>query len=78
MAFNINIQEFNRKFGDAYEFLYDNNDNVAGYYDALREGDEFLKSHPEFVREFCAYRGDLISSDREVVAFMFALSSMID
>lgn len=78
MAFNINIQEFSRKFGEEYEFLYDNHDNIAGYRDAVREGDEFIKTHPEFVGEFCKYRGDIISSDREVAAFMFALSSMID
>lgn len=81
MAFNINIQEFKRKFDDEYEFLYNahcNGCEVAGEREALREGDEFLKTHPEFVREFCEYRGDLITSDREVIAFMFALSSMID
>lgn len=76
MAINVNIQEFNRKFNEEYTLLYDNYDNVAGYYDALREGNEFIKAHPEFVREFCTYRGDFISSDREVVAFMFAFSSM--
>jgi hypothetical protein len=75
---NINIHEFNNRFGNEYEFLYDNRDNVAGFHDAVREGDKFIKEHAEFVREFCKYRGDIISSDREVAAFMFALSSMID
>lgn len=81
MAFNINIQEFKRKFDDEHEFLYDahcRGCEVAGEREALREGDEFIKTHHEFVREFCEYRGDLITSDREVIAFMFALSSMID
>lgn len=80
MTININIQKFSRKFGEEYEFLYNahcNGCEVAGEREALREGDEFIKNNPEFVREFCAYRGDFITSDREVMAFMFALSSMI-
>lgn len=79
--YNINIQEFNRKFGDEYEFLYDAHCKgleVAGEREALREGEEFIKSHPKFVGEFCKYRGDILTSDREIMAFMFALSSMID
>ena len=75
---NINIHEFTRRFGNEYEFLYDNHDNVAGFRDAVREGDKFMKNHREFVSEFCKYRGDFITSDREVAAFMFALSSMMD
>ena len=75
---NINIHEFARRFGNEYEFLYNNRDNVAGFSDAVREGDEFMKNHREFVSEFCKYRGDFITSDREVAAFMFALSSMMD
>lgn len=74
--FNINIEEFLRKFDEEYEFLYDHRDNVAGYDEALAAGDEFISAHPEFVAEFVNYRGDFISSDREVVAFMFALDSL--
>ena len=51
---------------------------VAGYYEALEEGDRFIAEHGDFVGEFAKYRGDLITSDREVVAFMFALDVMID
>ena len=74
---NINIENFLNKFNEEYEFLYDNNDNVAGYKEALQAGDKFIAEHSDFVGEFIKYRGDFISSDREVVAFMFALESMI-
>ena len=48
MAFNINIQEFKRKFDDEYEFLYDahcNGCEVAGEREALREGDELWRPY---------------------------------
>lgn len=77
MAFNINIEEFHKEFQKQYNFLYDAEGYVAGYNEALEAGDEFIKKHPDFIREFVQYRGDFISSDREVVAFMFALDNMI-
>ena len=73
---NINIEKFLKKFNEEYEFLYNNHDRVAGYHEALQAGDEFITNHSDFVREFVEYRGDFLSSDREVVAFMFALESM--
>lgn len=74
---NINIHEFLKEFNKQYDFLYEHRDNVAGYDEALETGDEFIKKNIEFVREFVQYRGDFISSDREVVAFMFALDNMV-
>ena len=71
---NINIKAFLEKFNE--DFLYDNYDRVAGYTEALEAGDSFIESHLDFVKEFNNYRGDILSSDREVVAFMFALESM--
>jgi hypothetical protein len=73
---NINIKAFLEKFNEEYDFLYDNYDRVAGYTEALEAGDSFIESHLDFVKEFNNYRGDILSSDREVVAFMFALESM--
>ena len=75
---SIDIIKFEEQFNKEYEFLYDNNDRVAGYDEALEEGDKFLQEHREFVGQFVKYRGDFISSDREVVAFMFALEKMIN
>lgn len=75
---SINIQKFAEQFDKEYKFLYDNDDMVAGYNEALEEGDKFIAEHGDFVGEFVKYRGDFISSDREVVAFMFALNEMMN
>lgn len=74
---NINIHEFLKEFNKQYDFIYNARDNVAGYREALEAGDKFIEKNIEFVREFVQYRGDFISSDREVVAFMFALDNMV-
>ena len=74
----VNIKEFLKKFNEEYDFLYEHNNNVCGYYDALKEGDLFIsdKKNINFIREFNEYRQDILSSDREVVAFMFTMESM--
>ena len=75
---NININKFLERFNENYKFLYDNKDNIAGFNEALALGDKFIKEHSEFVNEFNKFRGDILSSDREVVAFMFTLDDMCD
>ena len=83
---NVSIEKFYVKFGEYYEFLYDNYDRVAGYSEAVDAFDDFLSKHASFVVEFAKYRGhmtfgdatiDPISSDREAAAFMFALDALI-
>ena len=75
---SINIQKFAEQFDKEYQFLYDHDDMVVGYGEALEEGDKFIAEHGDFVGEFARYRGDFISSDREVVAFMFALNELMN
>lgn len=70
---NINIEKFKREFDEEYNFLYDNNDRVVGYEEAMKAFDEFAENHIKFISEFVRYRGDFISSDREAAAFMFAM-----
>lgn len=77
MEFNINIEKFLNQFEDEYDFLYNSNNYVAGYNEAVQAFDDFLKKHTEFVREFVNYREDFISSDREAAAFMFAFDKFI-
>lgn len=74
----INIHKFNDQFKKEYDFLYDNNDNVAGYEEAVNAFDDFISSpeNQKFVSEYVKYRQDFISSDREAAAFMFALESL--
>ena len=43
---------------------------------AVNSFDEFVKTHGDFVGEFVKFCGDLVSSDREAAAFMFALDLM--
>lgn len=71
---NINIHEFLKQFQKEYNFLYDH-DYVAGQNEAVAEFDKCIKNKnfAEFVGEFVNFRGDIISSDREAAAFMFAL-----
>lgn len=70
----MNIKKFLEKFNQNYEFLYENSDHVAGYYEALEYGERILESCSDFVGEFVSFRGDFLSSDREVAAFGFTLS----
>lgn len=79
MTISISIDRFKQRFDEEYAFLYDHHDNVAGYDEAVDSFDEFLKSEANtgFVRQFAAYRGDVVSSDREAAAFMFALDALM-
>lgn len=76
--FNINdfYHDLYKQFKKEYSFLYENNDNVAGYSEAVTAFDKFLKNKANrlLVCGFVKFRGDFISSDREAAAFMFALS----
>lgn len=76
---NIKIHVFARKFVEEYNFLCNAYPAyVPGYNEAVAEFDELLAIPwgKEFIREFALYRGDVISSDREAAAFMFALASL--
>lgn len=77
---SINILEFAKKFNEEYDFLYENRDRVAGFDEAVDAFDEYLAKDiggfQKFVGEFVDFRKDIISSDREAAAFMFALESM--
>ena len=74
----VDFKKFNEKFGAEYSFLYDNDDNVAGYDEAVDAFDEMVSNSDafkKFVGEFVNWRKDFISSDREAAAFMFACES---
>ena len=85
MTITVNIHEFYQKFQQEYKFLYDHDDNVAGYEEAVSAFDDALVNNQQFgrfVEEFNNYRSeklgyrDMISSDREAGAFMFALEAL--
>ena len=75
---NVSIEKFAEQFKKEYEFLYDNYDRVAGYTEAVDAFDVFIQDEQRaaFVGEFAKYRQDMITSDREAAAFMFALDAM--
>lgn len=75
---NISMEKFCEQFQKEYNFLYDCRGYVAGYDEAVSEFDRFQADHADFVREFAQYRGDVVSSDREAAAFMFALDVLDD
>lgn len=63
----------------AYTALYDHcgepeTDKKERYYCGLF--DQEAEAIADTVRRFCAYRGDLVSSDREAAAFMIALEAV--
>ena len=72
------MEKLLKKFNQEYQFLYDNDDNVCGYDEAVEAFDMDLKN-PKFkklVQDFVSYRKDFISSDREAAAFEFACESL--
>ena len=75
---NISMEKFCEQFQKEYNFLYDCRGYVAGYDEAVSAFDRFQIDHADFVREFAQYRGDVVSSDREAAAFMFALDVLDD
>lgn len=73
---NINIRNFLKRFNENYDYLYEAEGEVAGYREAVEYGDWFIHNHKDFVAEFNRYRGDILTSDREVAAFAFTLEDM--
>ncbi len=70
------IEKLYEEYTKEYEYIYDNNINgkeVAGASEAAKYFDEvILKEKFELLNEFNKYRGDIIMSDREAAAFVFA------
>ncbi len=67
-----------RVFNKQYDFIYENRDNVSGYKEALQWFDEnsTKQEYKYLVDAVVKQRGDYISSDREAVAFAFALEAL--
>lgn len=73
------METFKKAYSAAYTALYDHcgepeTDEKERYYCALF--DQEAEAIADTVRRFCAYRGDLVSSDREAAAFMIALETV--
>ena len=77
MKYDFLVQEFLNRFNQEYDNLYNCNDYVAGFGEALEFREHIIETQPEFVSEFIRYRQDVLSSDREIAAFGFVLSDML-
>lgn len=70
----IDMDEFVDRFKDNYEYLYAGGDRREDYDALVEEGDNLLErlsvDEPEFMKELYSHRGDALSSDRELVAFL--------
>lgn len=85
MTITVNIDKFYEQYNKEYDFLYEHRNNVAGYEEAVSAFDDALRNNENFINfvsEFNEYRAmkrgffDVISSDREAGAFMFALEAL--
>lgn len=52
------------------------NRQIRGYKIALEYWDKFFEEYKDLVTDFVKMRKDLISSDRECVAFLFAVEKL--
>jgi len=71
-----NLARLLNQFNKEYAFLYDNRDNVAGFSEAVTAFNNMTTEEKAVCNMFCKYRGDLITSDREAAAFIFALDAV--
>lgn len=69
----VDMKRLVKRFNEEYQLLYERNDNILGYRVMLKAAEDFLATHGSFVGNFAWCRGDYITSDREMAAFMFAL-----
>ena len=74
----FDIKSIYETYQNEYGFLYDNKDNVAGYDEAL---DFYTENFNELISDenfkkymfaLCTLKQDGFTSDREIVALMFA------
>ena len=76
---NINIHEFARRYKMELSYMIEcrrNGQEIAGYREAADAFYDFIDEHETFVREFCAFIGDIIATSFESAAFMFALEAV--
>ncbi|MGI5976998.1 MAG: hypothetical protein ACOX68_04810 [Candidatus Limivicinus sp.] len=61
---------------EVYRFLYAIGDELDGYREAVEAFDDWSPKHPELIHDVILEREDLITSDREAAAFMYALRDL--
>ena len=77
----INLEEWLQYYNYVYNLIYDgvyrlNYDGSKEYNEAIDNGEALIRKYPAFARELIIYRGDIFSSDRELVALIESLKDM--
>ena len=75
----INYQALLDQFNKNYDFLYNAKAYVAGYNEALDYFDNTVRKNTalsDILCKFVEFRSDILSSDRECVAFVFSLEDL--
>lgn len=73
---NLDINDFYERYQKNYEWLYNSGDQLSDYHTLVEEFDNLCmksESFRSFVREFCNFIGDMVTSDREEAAFILTL-----
>ena len=72
----LNIIDFIKKFNEHYEFFYNVHDDVEGYRKLVRTGDNIISCDKfrDLIGKFHHARHDIMTSDREVAAFVLTMS----
>lgn len=75
----VKMRDLLKRFGEEYGELYRGNtgNRVVSYRTAVDEGDRLIREDKELVRAFVKHRRDIMSSDREVAAFYFAVNALM-
>lgn len=76
----VSINNFLDEFEKNYDALYHGYADITPdeFSDLVTIGDTFIKNNKEFVYEFVNFRGDFLSSDREIAAFAMTLADIVD
>lgn len=74
----MNANDFLNEFNKNYDAIYDGLVDYDTVDAAVSFGDEFIKTHKDFVSEFVKFRGDFLSSDREVAAFALTIAEHVN
>ena len=76
---DINVKTIVNEMQRQYNFLYNSCGRIDRYWESVNKFDLLMESDPVFknlVTKVVNERMDIISSDREVAAFMFALEEV--
>lgn len=75
----IDVNKFLEVYSETYNWLYEKEDKVDGFLEALDLYEGMIKNDKDFrqfVRQAAIERGDAFASDRECVALVFTCEKL--